>query len=185
MTPLSILSVTPVADEWANLEVMFSWEAGVENTATGSGMVYVSFNPASDDEGDTFSDSKLPRFVESSAALEVVKVGDCTTTLLFPYVTNEAGFDTGVIIVNTSDEDGSCTIDFYRDGEVQESITSDVGGQAHDPFLVSVEAPDFGGYITATCGFRKARGFAFITDGFGGVGTLAQGYLAECTGQCE
>ena len=43
-----------------------------------------------------------------------------------------------------------------------------------------VPAPGFQGYITATCGFRDAYGFAFITDGFGGEKTLAQGYLAVC-----
>ena len=46
-------------------------------------------------------------------------------------------------------------------------------------FLVSDTALDFQGYITASCGFRNAYGFAFITNGYGvGGPTLAQGYLA-------
>ena len=36
--------------------------------------------------------------------------------------------------------------------------------------LLSKIAPEFQGYITASCEFRDAHGFAFITDGFGVVG---------------
>ena len=39
-------------------------------------------------------------------------------------------------------------------------------------------APEFQGYVIAVCEFQYAHGFAFITDGFGGVRSLAQGYLA-------
>jgi hypothetical protein len=39
-------------------------------------------------------------------------------------------------------------------------------------------APEFQGYIIAVCEFQYAHGFAFITDGFGGIPALAQGYLA-------
>ena len=45
--------------------------------------------------------------------------------------------------------------------------------------LLSMIAPGFQGYITASCEFRDAYGFAFITDRRGP--TLAQGYLAVCT----
>ena len=44
--------------------------------------------------------------------------------------------------------------------------------------LLSEIAAGFQGYITASCEFREAYGFAFITDG---AATLAQGYLAVCT----
>ena len=44
--------------------------------------------------------------------------------------------------------------------------------------LLSSIAAEFQGYITASCEFRDAHGFAFITDG---EATLAQGYLAVCT----
>ena len=45
-------------------------------------------------------------------------------------------------------------------------------------FQLSNIAPGFQGYITASCEFRDAYGFAFITDG---EPNLAQGYLAVCT----
>jgi len=37
---------------------------------------------------------------------------------------------------------------------------------------------EFQGYIIAQCEFQYGHGFAFITDGFGGIPALAQGYLA-------
>jgi hypothetical protein len=43
---------------------------------------------------------------------------------------------------------------------------------------VSTDAPGFQGYIIATCEFQYAHGFAYITNGYGGVNTQAQGYLA-------
>ena len=46
--------------------------------------------------------------------------------------------------------------------------------------LLSRIAPGFQGYLTASCEFRDAHGFAFITGG-GPPATLAQGYLAVCT----
>jgi hypothetical protein len=39
-------------------------------------------------------------------------------------------------------------------------------------------APEFQGYVIAVCEFQYGHGFAFITDGFGGIPALAQGYLA-------
>ena len=48
--------------------------------------------------------------------------------------------------------------------------------------LLSAIAPGFQGYITASCEFREAHGFAFITDG---AADLAQGYLAVCTDGCD
>ena len=42
----------------------------------------------------------------------VLKIDDCTTTLLFPFVTNQHTFDTGMVISNTSEEAGSCTITY-------------------------------------------------------------------------
>src|SRR5262249_33849405 len=50
----------------------------------------------------------------------------CTTSLLFPFVTNQLGFDTGLAISNTSTDPfgtrgatpqaGTCTLNFYGNG---------------------------------------------------------------------
>ena len=133
--------------------------------------------------GDTFEDggAKLPRFVESNDLDMVVNVGDCTTTLLFPFVTNRLPFDTGLVITNTSEESANCTIEYNGANAPDDLMSQPIAGGAQWIDLVSNIAGGFTGYITATCGFRDGYGFAFITDGYG-VGTpeLAQGYLAVC-----
>ena len=85
--------------------------------AIGSSYVNVSFNPVSAIGGDTFPDSnaQTPRFIATSGdPIMVLQIDDCTTTLLFPFVTNQAAFDTGLVISNTSEEAGSCTIELQR-----------------------------------------------------------------------
>jgi hypothetical protein len=39
-------------------------------------------------------------------------------------------------------------------------------------------APGFQGYMIADCAFRRAYGFAFVTDGPIGQARVAEGYLA-------
>ena len=108
----------------------------------------------------------------------VVEVDDCITTLLFPYVTNMAGYDTGLVITNTSKESGSCTIEYSGADDPDDMMSQPVDGGTQWVKLLSTIAAGFQGYITATCEFRDAYGFAFITDG---DADLAQGYLAVCT----
>ena len=54
---------------------------------------------------------KDPRFA-SGPTNDVITIEDCTTTLLFPFVTNQMGFDTGLAITNASEGSGSCTIEY-------------------------------------------------------------------------
>ena len=166
--------------EWVKLEATFAWESGGEMpVAIGSGHVDVSFHPVSSLGGVSFDDSKMPRFVASNDPVMVVEIDDCTTTLLFPFVTNKGGFDTGIAITNTSKDSGSCTIT-YTGADAPDPIeSSEVAAERQMIFLVSTTALDFQGYITAECGFRNAYGFAFLTNGYGvGAPTAAQGYLA-------
>ena len=171
-------------EEWVKLTVTFVWAAGGEMPAgVGSGYVDVSFNPVSSVAGDTFEDggAKLPRFVESNDRDMVVNVGDCITTLLFPFVTNTHPYETGLAITNTSKETGSCTIEYNGANAPDNLISQDIAGGAQWLKLVSEIAERFQGYITATCGFRDGYGFAFIDNSGGGPAGLAQGYLAVCT----
>ena len=102
-----------VNEEWVKLPVTFVWESGGDMpVAIGGGYVDVSFHPVSSLGGVSFDDSKMPRFVASNDPVMVVEIDDCITTLLFPFVTNRFGFDTGIAITNTSEDAGSCTIDF-------------------------------------------------------------------------
>ena len=149
--------------------------------AIGGGYVDVSFHPVSSLGGVSFDDSKMPRFVASNDPVMVVEVDDCITTLLFPFVTNKAEFDTGMVISNTSSEAGSCTIEYSGADAPDDLMSGPVEGGEQWIALVSVIAKGFQGYITATCGFRDAFGFAFLANGYGvGAPTAAQSYLAVC-----
>ena len=170
-----------VNEEWVKLPVVFTWEPEGDMPAVGGGDVLVSYNPTSIDGGDTFTNggAKLPRFVESNDPVPVLEIDDCITTLLFPFVTNQAEFDTGMVISNTSEEAGSCTIDYSGADAPADLMTSSVEGGGQWIAILSKLARGFQGYITATCGFRGAHGFAFLANGYGvGDPTAAQSYLA-------
>ena len=94
-----------------------------------------------------------------------------------------ARFDTGLVITNTSEETGSCTIGYNGSNAPDDDLMSQpIAGEAQWVKLLSGIASGFQGYITATCGFRDGYGFAFVSNGYpGGPSTLAQGYLAVCT----
>lgn len=142
-----------------------------------------------------------PRFAPALASADAeVNFGACGTRLLFPFVTNQAGFDTGLVITHGSlraltgtvaEQAGSCDLHFYGvggDGEdellVQHSTVIDPGEQlvftfsGGNPARNIISMDQFQGYLIADCGFPGARGYVFMSDGFGGIADLAMGYLA-------
>ncbi len=158
------------AMEWNELTITFTWKAGEPALNTGS--VTVSYHPVTDDV------SKTTRYA-SGPTNDVIEISDCTTTLLFPFVTNKLGFNTGLVITNASEGKGYCTIEYSGPDAPDDLMTPEqVAGGAQWVDLLSNIAAEFQGYITATCEFRNAYGFAFITDE---DADLAQGYLAVKT----
>ena len=166
--------------------------------AIGSGSASVTFFPLS--TVAVASNNPRPRFVDTGDdPEEIVTIFRCTTTLLFPFVTNDAGFDTGIAISNTSDDwigtdpqRGACTIHYIglKNGgendkpeetsgilEGGQQLVFTISGFGSDPLITG--NPGFQGFVIAECEFQFAHGFAFITDGFGGPSVnVAQGYLA-------
>lgn len=162
---------------------------------TGTVTVAGSYAPLS----STFTSltGPAPRFVADPADVVSFAINPCRTNLLFPYVTNQGGFDTGIAISNTSadkfgtvPQSGSCTIEFYGktgdSGAAPGSVTTEVipaglylkaslaaGGNYGMP-----TAKEFEGYIIARCNFQYAHGFAFIYDATPPVIDNAMGYLA-------
>jgi len=125
----------------------------------------------------------IPRFVDSSVAANAVAVTICRTNLLYPYVTSQAGFDTGIAISNTSTDPfgtaaqaGPCTLYFYGTNAPASVTTPSVASGAYYAQLATQLSPNFTGYIIALCNFQYAHGFAFISDV--GARNLAMGYLA-------
>ena len=122
------------AMEWNELEITFTWEAGEPTLNTGS--VTVSYHPVTDDV------SKMTRYA-SGPTNDVITIEDCTTTLLFPFVTNQAGFDTGLAITNASEGSGSCTIEYSGPDAPDDMMTpEDLAGGEQWVGLLSTIAPD-------------------------------------------
>ena len=164
----------------------------------GSGQIDVRFAPLSD-VGEC-SNEPTPRFVDVGpdpfTAITIVR---CATTLLFPFVSNRFGFDTGIAVSNTSldwkgtrPQRGSCMVHYIGDiggdgpREPMDETSTIIEAGEQMTFTLSAGnavwgldgAPDFQGFLVVMCEFQFAHGYAFITDGDAGIPTLAQGYLA-------
>jgi hypothetical protein len=101
-----------------------------------------------------------------------------TQPLLYFSVSNQNGNDTGIAIANTSSDPfgalgataaaGACTLNFYgSNAPVAPFLTSNIAAGTVYTTASSVIAPGFAGYITASCPFAPARGYAYaIGPGF-------------------
>jgi hypothetical protein len=105
------------------------------------------------------------------------------TWLLFPLITSQAGWDSGIWISNISLDPlgttpvvGNVRLHFYGDNAPTPYVTDVVRPGTTYALLVSYIAPKFHGYLIAECHFAPARGVAYIT----GVGnTISEMLLAE------
>lgn len=134
----------------------------------------------------------LPRFVDTATNRTFLTINSCRTNILFPFVSNQAGFDTGLAIANTSKDPfgtalqtGACTVNFYGTVGTSKVCLSypspSITGGEHFVWSLStggqVQATaGFQGYVIAQCQFQYGHGFAFISDI--GAQRLAMGYLA-------
>jgi hypothetical protein len=127
----------------------------------------------------------IPRFSDSNDITKTYATfALCTTDLLYPYVVNVNGFDTGLAIANTTTDPfgttpqaGTCTLNFYGTAAPTAAFTTpNVATGTVYANLASTLAPGFDGYMIAVCNFQYAHGFAFISDV--GARNLAMGYLA-------
>ena len=181
--------------ERCRIPIAYTWDVGAD---VGAGTVRADFAPTSAAmTAAVEAAAEVPRFVETSgAALATIVVERCSTTLLFPFVTNRTGFSTGIVIANTSQDafgtapqEGSCTIYYYggtggggAPPSAQTSRSVPAGGQLI--FTLSAGAaehgiaptPEFHGYIVAHCGFEYAHGAVLISNGIGGAPSLMHGY---------
>lgn len=153
--------------------------------------VEASFAPVlSDSAAPMASQDQVPRFVDLSKVQNAFIIDSCATHLLFPYVTNLGGFDTGIAISNTSldeygtsPQSGACTVYPFTGGKGLASYATPTvpagttWAALIDGTATPIVAPNsFSGYIIADCDFQYAHGFAFITQTGTYLGT--EGYLA-------
>jgi hypothetical protein len=172
-----------------NVEVDFEDTPGPVGEITANG----NFAPISTAATASYTAFE-PRFVDSAEDDTAVVILKCRTVLLFPYVTNQAGFDTGIAIANTTADplgttaqSGTCTLNYYGNtngstGPAAQTSPA-VGAGSHLALMLSggggvfakdggftacasgaCVAPLFQGYIIAACEFQFAHGFAYVSD---------------------
>jgi hypothetical protein len=197
-----VVNTNPSTQETFSFAVYTTYSANVAQNSPppGTSTVNLSFAPTppifTASAGAAASSTlTIPRFIsDASAARNFMVIQICRTILLFPYVTNQAGFDTGLEIANTSldpfttgsnttlAQAGSCRMTWYG-GTTTAPTTppgpTDTGSIAGGTIYVNTAqtlVPNFQGYMIAVCNFQYAHGFAFISDV--GARNLAMGYLA-------
>lgn len=188
-----------VEDQSFAVTITFSWTPNIGSGVPGLGTSQVSgaYGPIS--ATTTMSaTAPEPRFKEKWTSGDMLTISACRTILLFPYITNQIGFDTGLVIANTSSDplasassrqqQGACTLYYYGGttggGAAPAAQTTQViptgqqlvftlsgGGTYGAP-----GAPGFQGYMFAICDFQFAHGYAFVTKM--GATDIAHGYLA-------
>jgi len=165
--------------------IFYTASPGTNSPALGTTTVNLSYGPRS--TVTTASQTIVPRFADTSTATNIFTVVPCLTTLLFPFVTNSSGFDTGIAISSTSTDpfgttpqSGTCTLNWYGTAFTGATPTPTINSGTSFTLLVSTTLNNvtggFTGYMIAVCRFQYAHGFAFISDL--GARNLAMGYLA-------
>ena len=165
--------------------VTYTPSPGTNSPALATATVNGSYAPTS--TVTTAAAANVPRFADTSTASSVFTIVPCLTTLLFPYLTNQAGFDTGIAISATATDpfgtvpqSGTCTLNWYGAAFTGATPTPIVNSGTTYVALVSTTLNNvtggFSGYMIAVCRFQYAHGFAFVSDL--GARNLAMGYLA-------
>jgi hypothetical protein len=191
----------PSVIESLNVPVYVSY---VSNTAQnlpapGAATVAVNFAPLS--SSPTYSTTApIPRFAQTHTPSSLFSIVSCTCNLLFPFVTNQAGFDTGIAIANTSadtltsplltPQTGTVTLSYYGNttggAAAPPNFTTTSAIPAGSELIFTVSSgggygvpatPGFEGYLIAQADFQYCHGFAFISAA-GAQGGAAGGYLA-------
>ncbi len=186
-----VLNTNPNTLESLKFGVYITYAANVaqNSPAPGVSTVNLSFAPTAT-SGVASSSLPIPRFIgDSSAGKTILTINQCRTVLLYPYLTNQAGFDTGVTVANTTMDPfatpaqaGSCTFNWYGGTTAAPTTppaaynTGNIAAGATFANTLQTIAPGFQGYMIAVCNFQLAHGFAFISDV--GARNLAMGYLA-------
>ncbi|MCY4584335.1 MAG: hypothetical protein OXE50_16305 [Chloroflexi bacterium] len=162
-----------------------------QTSGTNTGDLAIKFEPAAGTVGDdiVLSAMILPtrRSDEAFAYSDELVVGTYVAcsgdTLFFPFVTSMSGWDTGIVVVNDSEVDGSCSLNWGNmkldDDEMEALSTIDVDAKDHMAFLVSGQrGADYSGSVGVKCSFGSATGYVFLSDAANGIG---QGYLVTVT----
>jgi hypothetical protein len=191
-----VMNADPLTAQTYEFGIGVSYVANTSNNLPGLGSATVagSFAPLSTVTTASAS-APIPRFADTSTARTIFTISACTTNLLFVFLTNQAGFDSGIAISNTSvdpfgtaPQSGPCKLNYYGEttggGAAPAAQTSAVvpAGKQLTAVLSTggnfgiAATPGFQGYMIAQCQFQYAHGFAFISDV--GANRVSEAYLA-------
>jgi len=191
-----VVSQDPSNTEEADIPVIIAYIANPAGNSpsitSGPATAGLSFAPTTTppDYASEDSGTPVPRFIDTSTQANRFSVNACRTNLLYPFVTNQAGYDTGLAIANTSQDPygtisqhGTCALNFFNGSTTPPPpaafTTVDVPAGTVYTNLLSIVASGFQGYIIAVCNFQYAHGYAFLLGGTpNGANQVAQGYIA-------
>jgi hypothetical protein len=184
---LVIATDDSISNENAVVPAWVVFAPGAVTTAQGAITVTVGYSP----QLAQISSTPVPNFAPvTTGGLSTSVIIPCQTNLLFPFVTNQLGFDTGLALSNTSTDPfgtvsrpGSCTLNFYGTGPPTPSTGVPAPGGTQfggvvSSFLLSDVAPGFSGYIIAVCSYNFGHGFAYIASNLSQNSGTAMGYVA-------
>lgn len=195
MATWEVMQADPLTSQTYEFGIGVSYVANTSTNLPGLGSATVagSFAPLSTVTTQSAS-APLPRFADTSSARTIFTISACTTNILFVFLTNQAGFDSGIAISNTSvdpfgtaPQSGPCKLNYYGEttggGAAPAAQTSAVvpAGKQLTAVLSTggnygiAATPGFQGYMIAQCQFQYAHGFAFISDV--GANRVSEAYL--------
>jgi hypothetical protein len=185
-----VINTNPNTAESFKFNVAISYTAATATNTPlpGASTVTLSYAPTAT-SGAASGSLPIPRFSIGTFNGPFLTINVCRTVLLYPYVTNQAGFDTGLTVANTTADPfgtgaqaGACSLNYYGGTTAAPTTppaptsTGVVASGTVWANTLSTIAPTFQGYVFAICNFQFAHGFAFISDV--GARNLAMGYLA-------
>jgi hypothetical protein len=191
-----VMNHNPFSTDTVEVLVSVAYAANTSSNlpALGTASVAGSFAPLST-VGTASTTDLQPRFAPTGSPVTLFNVNACSTNILFPFLTNQVGFDSGIAIANTSTDPfgtapqaGPCKLNYYGEttggGAAPAAQTSAVipSGRTLTATLSSggnfgvAATPGFQGYVIAQCNFQYGHGFAYISDV--GANRIAEAYLA-------
>jgi hypothetical protein len=184
-----VLNTNPNSNETFKFGAYITYTAATATNSPLPGTSTVTLSYAPTATSGVASTGVLPRFAIGTTPANIFTIAICRTILLYPYLTNQAGFDTGVTVANTTTDpfgtaaqSGNCKLNWYGGTTAAPAVppaVTDTGVIASGTVFANTLgalAPNFQGYMIAVCNFQFAHGFAFISDV--GARNLAMGYLA-------
>lgn len=163
-----VYAASSTQNEKVNFLVLAAYRAA-NNPGLGAATIQGTFAPINTTASSAGFAVPIPRFAETGSPQAGFSIGPCLTNLLYPFVTNQAGFNTGLAISNTSltnpgtgeiigtdanagisPQNGTCTINYFgttgADGAAPPPATTGVipAGRTFTMTLASGSSGPFG-----------------------------------------